>query len=148
MESPSVKNLDLKVLCVDDELDILELYRDLVLQAGFTPILMQDPTAAIDAFKTDLRSIVLVISDYQMPQMNGFELRAALMAAGGTMVPFVMVSAFIDKGMALAALDLRISSFIDKPIGGQEFCERLAKEATPRVDVIREGQALAGIFDK
>jgi len=66
MENPSAKNLDLKVLCVDDELDILELYRDLVLQAGFTPILMQDSTAAIDAIKTDLRSIVLVISDYRL----------------------------------------------------------------------------------
>ena len=146
MENSSVKNLDLKVLCVDDELAILEIYQDLVLQAGFTPILMQDPTAAIDAFKTDLSSIVMVISDYRMPQMNGFELRAALMAAGGAMVPFVIVSGFIDKDMALTALDLRISSFIDKPAGEQDFCERIAKEATPRVEVIREGQALAGIF--
>ena len=141
-----MQNMDLKILCIDDELDILEIYGDQVRSAGFTPILFQDPNLAVEAFKNDLRSIALVISDYRMPQMNGFELRAALMAVGGAAVPFVVISGFVDKEMALKALDLRIAAFIDKPTNQAEFTERVLKEAAARIEVIRESQALSGIF--
>ena len=138
-------NLDLKILCVDDEVGILDLYDLAIRKAGYTPILCNNPKDAVTEFSSNIDNIVLVLSDFKMPQMTGFELRKALLP-DGLQIPFVIVSSLVTKEMALAALDLKISAFFDKPIDADGITAIIDKEGKARLELIRETQALTATF--
>lgn len=140
-----MENRDLKILCVDDESDILEIYESCILEAGYTPILCTNPQTAITRYKEEAPNILLVISDYQMPEMNGFEFRR-IIAKENYPIPFVVVSSYVTKEMALKALDLKIDEFCDKPFHESNIFHFFEKYGKPRVESIREGQALEAVF--
>jgi two-component system chemotaxis sensor kinase CheA len=138
-------NLDLKILCVDDEGGILELYQNAVNAAGFTPILCSKASVAVDRFREEMAEVVLVLSDIQMPEMTGFDFRRALLSEGQA-VPFVIVSSYVTKEMALEALDLKIDAFFDKPIDLDGLGKIIEKYGKSRIESIRENQALEITF--
>ncbi len=138
-------NFDLKILCVDDERFILELYESAIKEAGFTAILCTDPTEALTIYKKEHADMLLVISDYHMPQMTGFEFRKTLLSEGHS-IPFVIVSSYVTKEMALTALALKIESFFDKPISEDELIKLIDKHSKSRLESIRESQALEAVF--
>ncbi len=140
-----MSNLDLKILCVDDESAIVDLYESAVKSAGFTAILCTNPKDAIKKLRDDMDNIVLVISDYQMPGMNGFEFRKEILKFGHS-IPFVIVSAFVSKEMAISALELKISAFADKPVDESMVRDLILKESKARLELIRESQALESTF--
>lgn len=138
-------NFDLKILCVDDESSILELYESTIKEAGFTAILCSDPVLAVEIYKENHSSILLVISDFQMPHMTGFEFRKAVMGEGHG-IPFIVVSSYVSKDMALAALDLKIDAFYDKPVLEDNLVGLLEKFGKSRLESIRESQVLESVF--
>ena len=138
-------NEDLKILCVDDEADILEIFKTSVLEAGYTPILCTSPKEAIRQYRQDPQNILLVLSDYQMPEMNGFEFRRTI-AKDGFAIPFVIISSYVTKEMALKALDLKIDEFCDKPFNHSQIMHLIEKHGKPRLETIRESQALEAVF--
>ena len=140
-----MNNSDLKVLCVDDEPGILEIYSQAITAAGLTPILCTNPIVAEQRFRDEIANIVLVISDLQMPEKSGFEFRSAILPEALT-VPFVVVSAYITKEMALEAIDLKIDGFFDKPVSDLEFAGFLDKFSKPRIESIRESQMIEAVF--
>lgn len=140
-----MSNLDLKILCVDDESEILAIYGECVTEAGFTPILCTSPIIAEQRFRDELSDIVLVVSDLQMPEKSGFQFRAAILPEALT-VPFVIVSAYITKEMALEAVDLKIDGFFDKPINADEFAKFIQKHTRARLESIRESQMVEATF--
>ena len=138
-------NFDLKILCVDDEPSILALYESTIKEDGFTPILCSDPLQAVNIYKEQQSSILLVISDYQMPQMTGFEFRKAVMVEDQS-IPFIVVSSYVSKDMALAALNLKIEAFYDKPVLDADLSKIIEKYAKSRMELIRESQVLESVF--
>lgn len=140
-----MSNKDLKILCVDDEPHILELYETAVRAAGFTPLTFLNPMEAATEFRKEMQNIALILSDIKMPEMDGFAFRKALLPEGQN-VPFVVVSSFITKDMALAALDNKIANFFSKPINQENIKNIVEKEAKDRIDQIRENHALANVF--
>ena len=138
-------NLDLKILCIDDEPDILEIYGQVVTSAGFTPILCTSPVDAEQRFRDEIGVIALVISDMQMPLKSGLEFRAAILPEG-LAVPFLVVSSFITKELALQAIDLKIDGFFDKPLSDLDLVGLIEKFAKPRLESIRESQMIEAIF--
>ncbi|MEI8026892.1 MAG: chemotaxis protein CheW [Pseudomonadota bacterium] len=144
-ERAALANFDLKILCVDDEPFILELYESAVKEAGFSAILCTDPDEALKVCKNEQADILLVMSDFHMPQMTGFEFRKKLLDQG-TSLPFVIVSSYVTKEMALTALSLKIAAFFDKPITEDELVKLIEKHSKPRLESIRESQALETVF--
>lgn len=140
-----MENRDLKILCVDDDTAILDLYEIAINNAGFTPITISDPSEAVKRYRTEIPNLILVISDLKMPEMDGFSFRKSIMQELPA-VPFIIASAYVTKEMALQALDLKISAFLDKNDILNKFDATVLKEATPRIQAIREGQALEKIF--
>lgn len=63
-----------KILVVDDEPDVLEVITDLLEMKGHEVMAYSDPTEAFAAFMDETVKPNLLISDYQMPKMNGLEL--------------------------------------------------------------------------
>lgn len=138
-------NSDLKILCLDDDDGILDLYEQAVKKAGFTAVLCRNVADATAEFSTHFDSLVIVLSDYNMPDMTGFEFRKSLLPRG-LPIPFVIVSGGVTREMVLTTLDLKISAFVEKPIGIDGIIAVINKEGKARLELIRETQALTATF--
>jgi hypothetical protein len=93
--NPAVRGSGERVLLLDDE-PILAVAVERRLRAlGYEVVACTTPQAALDAFTADPSGIDIVLTDYSMPDMNGFELahRITKVSRG---VPIVMVTGFVD----------------------------------------------------
>ena len=64
---------------IDDELDIVNLFREALYNIGGISIFtFTDPVAALEHFKSNNTAYVLVISDLKMPGMNGIDLASEI----------------------------------------------------------------------
>ena len=105
----------LRVLVVDD----MSTSRGLITQALDTMGIRQVATAAdgASALQTLARSPVhLVISDYNMPQMDGLQLLHALRSGAATAkVGFLLITGRADKEVIDKGRQLGMNNFIKKP---------------------------------
>lgn len=101
-----------RLLIVDDEVDIREVLResladhvDLIFEAG-------DGAEALEKLQTI--SVHAILSDINMPKMSGLELLRNLRKMGKN-TPFIVLTGFGDKEMAIQALRLGAFDFLEKP---------------------------------
>lgn len=59
---------------IDDEWDIVQLYRDAILASGFTVYAFTNPLIALEHFRVNSNSYALIISDLRMPGVDGIGL--------------------------------------------------------------------------
>lgn len=120
--------MGLNVLIVDDSVAIrmilqralrrTDLPLDKVLEAS-------DGCAALDVLKNEKVSVIL--SDINMPNMDGLQLLAALKSnAEWTGVPVVMISTESSQTKVMEAVRLGAKGFIRKPFEPDEIHAKLA----------------------
>ena len=65
------------ILCVDDDPNILELYKDERSEEGYEVILAKDGQEALRKFENDIPDVVVM--DIRMPQRGGIEMLTAIL---------------------------------------------------------------------
>jgi two-component system chemotaxis response regulator CheY len=116
------------VLIVDDSVAIrmvlqralrrTDLPLDKVFEAG-------DGCAAIEILKNE--KVGIILSDINMPNMDGLQLLAALKASGQSAeVPVVMISTESTPSKVMEAVRLGAKGFIKKPFAPDEIRDKLA----------------------
>ena len=110
------------ILLVDDDRILVDLLAVLVEQAGFTPLLTQDPTAALIQFEQ--HDPLLAVIDLNLKPHDGFDLLAELRRRTATM-PILVLTARVDEDDKVRALDLGADDYIVKPFAHREFIARL-----------------------
>lgn len=103
------------IAVIDDEKDIIELYKDIFsetfrVQSFLSPL---EFLRAID--DQQVPDLVLVISDYKMPKMSGLEMIETLHKKG-CLVATLLLSGYIDKDVAVSALNHGINKVLEKPV--------------------------------
>jgi len=68
----------------------------------------------------------LVLTDWNMPNMNGLELTTAIRAAGHKM-PIIMVTTETEKGQVLKAIQAGINDYLVKPFDQETLMKKLEK---------------------
>ena len=112
--------MNLLILVVDDEPDIEHLFRQQFrrdLRSGrFTMEFAAVGARALDriAVVTD-QSLILILSDINMPGMSGLELLPRAKAARPD-VPIIMITAYGDAETKRKALERGAESLLTKPI--------------------------------
>ena len=102
-----------KILVVDDEPDILTLIEEILFD--YEVVSTTDPLEALEIFKA--QNVALVISDYKMPGLNGFELYEALKRESPNVFPYYLITTgFGDDSLENKAYKLGINEFFKKPI--------------------------------
>lgn len=76
------------------------------------------PSAHVFLHSEQLTKTSCLISDIQMPEMNGIQLHDALHARGYD-IPIIFMTAFDDEKMRAQALDRGAICFLSKPFDGQ-----------------------------
>ena len=113
-------NLNLLVLVVDDEPDVEVLFRQQFrrdLRAGrFSMEFAQTASMALQRI-TDAgnQSLILILSDINMPGMSGLELLPKARAARPD-VPIIMITAYGDAESKRKALENGAEALLTKPI--------------------------------
>lgn len=86
----------ISILIVDDETELLEMYRDLFEMDGFKVTTATSAKEGIEAFKND-QSIRLIISDSNMGDMSGIEFLKNLKATYGTIPVFYLSTGALEQ---------------------------------------------------
>lgn len=116
---PTSRNIS-HVLLVDDDPALVEaLSGTLQLRLGhFTLETCTGGMAALESIRT--KTYDTIISDVQMPHMNGLELLAAVKRLLPE-IPFILMSGQMDRASIATALDAGASDFVPKPFDRDIF---------------------------
>jgi DNA-binding NtrC family response regulator len=80
-----------KILCVDDDVSLLLLYREELSEEGYEVIIAQNGKEALE--KYDQESPQLVVLDIRMPNMDGLETLNALLGRN-RQLPVILNTAY------------------------------------------------------
>ena len=109
----------LLILVVDDEPDVEVLFRQQFrreLRAGrYTMEFAQSAPAALERIIDPNVSLILILSDINMPGMSGLELLPKVKAARPD-VPVIMITAYGDTETKRKALEGGAEALLTKPI--------------------------------
>jgi two-component system chemotaxis response regulator CheY len=112
-------DMSMPVLVVDDYNTMIRIIRNLLKQLGFEDI---DDASDGSAALTKLREkkYGLVISDWNMEPMTGYELLKEVRADPGlNKTPFIMVTAESKTENVIAAKKAGVNNYIVKPFNAQ-----------------------------
>ena len=118
---------DLKFLIVDDFSTMRRIVRGLLKEIGYNNAEeAEDGVAALQLLKTV--KFDFVVSDINMPNMNGFELLAAIKADEKLKhLPVLMVTAEAKKENIIEAAQAGASGYVVKPFTAGILDEKLKK---------------------
>ncbi|HXV75417.1 MAG TPA: response regulator transcription factor [Candidatus Polarisedimenticolaceae bacterium] len=130
----------MKILAVDDDLELLGLVAFALRQAGYLVIEAADGTAGLAAFVEERPD--LVILDVNLPGMNGFQLLRELRTRSRT-TPVMMLTVRSDEQDQVGALDLGADDYLTKPFSPRTLLARvralLRRAGNERAPVARVG---------
>jgi two-component system chemotaxis response regulator CheY len=107
------------ILVVDDYKTMIRIIRNLLKQLGFEDVdEAADGTEALGKMKE--RGYGLVISDWNMEPMTGYELLQRVRSDDAlSTIPFIMVTAEAKSENVIAAKKAGVSNYIVKPFNAQ-----------------------------
>jgi len=127
----SVKvNRDMKILSIDDSSEARAILRVLLRKIGFTNVVdANDGDQALQVIADHKYSQVeLILADWNMPKLNGFELLKRLRGdARYKEIPFIMVTADSDREHVLLALKSGADNYILKPLSADLVLKKIAE---------------------
>ena len=127
----------LRVLCVDDEPDILTLMARLLERLDLAVTTASGPRAALELF--DRERFDLVVTDIQMPGMDGHAFLAEIRERD-PQIPVVVATGHASLDNAIRALRDGASGMLTKPFTAEEFRKEITnalERARIRSDALR-----------
>lgn len=113
-----------KIMVVDDETDICNLFRDALQVAGYNVKAFTNPVDALEDFKHHHEEYSVIISDVRMPEMSGIELIKRINQINKNVKVFLM-TAFEIKNEELQ--EARMDEFLNKPIYIQRLVDMVKR---------------------
>ena len=101
-----------KILCVDDEPNVLSSLKRILKAEGFDVLLASSGSDALAILEKEICDITLV--DYQMPEMNGIELIKAI-KDNGYNTESIMLTGYGDVSLIVQAIKEGAYDYILKP---------------------------------
>jgi FixJ family two-component response regulator len=117
------------IAVVDDDEHMREALADLLAAAGYS---VKSFGSAEDFLSsTDLSHVDCLVSDVNMPGLNGPDLYMHLRNAGNAL-PTILVTAYPTESSRLRCLEMGVSCYLEKPLEDEELlaCIRCALTLT------------------
>jgi len=105
------------ILVAEDNLTNQDVIRRQLNMLGYTAELFDDGAQALDAYKT--KNYAILLTDCHMPEMDGFELTAAIRAAENdldTPIPIIAITANALQGEAERCIAAGMDDYLAKPL--------------------------------
>lgn len=114
----------MQVLIVDDNRLILLALNGLLVEAGHTVLVANNGREALELLRTN-SGCRMVISDWEMPEMNGLELCRAVRDQSTGYVYFVLLTSHGSSEEVIQGLSAGADDFMTKPYSPAEVLARL-----------------------
>ena len=131
-----------KILVVEDDKITRRLIKEILSRGGYEVIEGEDGSQALELFKKEKPD--LIITDYQMPVMNGLRLLSEVRGINPA-VPVIMLTGFGDIALTIKAIQIGAFDFLEKPINAPQL-KNVVTSALSSVqsskkheDVLKEG---------
>lgn len=116
-----------KILLVDDEKHILDFYGTVLTKNDFDCICVESGEAAMDIMATE--SIDVIVTDYQMPGMNGVELLEEILETNPTMRRIMITGSYGTNDQMMSVLDNELAhKVLSKPCGMDIFLGAVSEQ--------------------
>jgi two-component system, cell cycle response regulator CpdR len=112
------------VLLVEDDLSVRMFVRRALEQDGHVVCEAGDGAEALDSLRNGARDIELVLSDIQMPVMDGIEL-ALNVARERPELPLVLMTGYAHQRERAHGLDAIVRGVVEKPFSLAEIRTRV-----------------------
>ncbi len=110
-----------RILVIDDEVPVLEFFKNTLLQEGMNVVVFNDPYAAYEYFKENKHLVELIISDIMMPNIDGKKLIAGFRNISRNIKIIAM------SGIKEAFADIEADGYLFKPIKRDLILEEIKK---------------------
>ncbi len=125
------------ILVVDDSPALLRLVEAGLTKAGFQVVTACNGKEALEVLKTTEPAII--ISDLDMPVMNGIEFCKALLAQEETRhIPFIILSANSEKSVMRSLIAQGASAYVVKPFHLEQFIITVEKALSEQFRLLDE----------
>ncbi|MGE0242847.1 MAG: response regulator [Nitrososphaeraceae archaeon] len=122
-----------KIVLVDDDRDIINLFAEVLELNGYTVSTFSDPVDALTHLQTNIEDYDLIISDYKMPCLSGNTLCQKLITINPELKVIIM-SAYADVECD------RNFTFVSKPLSMpkllQIVAEKLIEQKQPQLNIV------------
>ena len=116
----------MKALIVDDSLVIRSIIEKIVTPIGYEPLKASNGQEALDLLEKSAEEIELVILDWNMPVLNGWEtLNAIKKDKACEHVCIIMVSTESEDEKVDQAISAGANGYISKPFEAEELIEKI-----------------------
>ena len=114
----AISNHNHCVVIIDDEVDLLFVYKKALEMSGLTVSAFEDPLKALEEFKTNFSKYILVMTDIRMPNMNGYELINEFKKINPVIMVILITAHNVSKSFITSKLTdgIVIDEFIEKPV--------------------------------
>lgn len=113
----------MKILVVDDELDICELLQYNLETEGYEVV---TANSAEDALKLPLQEYALILLDVMMGEMSGFQMARKIKDNPVTAhIPIIFITALDDEDNTVKGLNIGADDYIAKPLSMKELKARV-----------------------
>src|SRR5262245_6754110 len=129
----------MKILVVDDDLELLGLIGFALRQAGYLAISADDGATALAAFEREQPD--LVILDVNLPDTNGFEICRRIRAESRT--PIMLLTVRSGEEDQVRGLDGGADDYLTKPFSPRTLLARV-RALLRRAEIDRAGPLAAG----
>jgi|GEM_PF-495381 len=122
----SMLNGNETLLLVDDEWGILNLLQTMLQMHGYRILTAIDAFEAIDIFRKQPRSIDLVVTDFELPKLDGFQMFLKMKKVKPEAKALLCSGIFdpdVKSQMALAG----IKDFVEKPYNPDDLLEKIGR---------------------
>ncbi|MCF6247691.1 MAG: response regulator [Desulfobacula sp.] len=120
-------NREMKILIVDDSFAMLRIITKFLNNNAFYNLIQaSDGVKALTSVQNE--TIDLIISDLNMPNMNGLELLKIIKEDHRTKhIPFIMLTVEAIQATMNKAISLNVDSYIVKPVAERLFIDEIVR---------------------
>lgn len=123
---PPVQRDGMRVLIVDDEKQIQDLFKEALSEEGYDVIRLDNGMDALRLIKQGKIPVDLIISDQTMPQMTGIDLVRQLRDSGSS-VPVILCSGYSELLNDQLMEELDIAHYLNKPVRIRELLAAMSE---------------------
>jgi two-component system response regulator VanR len=111
-----------KILVVEDDLDIQELLKNFLQEAGYSIVLANDGVETLSIF-SDVQ-FDLILLDIMLPKIDGFAVCELIRKQ--SQVPIIMLTALNGEEEQIRGLDMQVDDYITKPFSMPVLIRKIA----------------------
>lgn len=109
-----------KILIIEDDIDIQDILKNHLTDAGYEVVIADDGVAGIAKFDD---TISLVLLDIMLPKIDGYGVCEVIRQK--SQVPIIMLTALSDEENQLKGFEQQIDDYIPKPFPLKYCCAKL-----------------------